>query len=198
MKRVAKKPTNSFARGKGKVKRGLSRLVATRLPRQAEAQQVSLGRLHAGPLVLACALGRAGIKYAKKEGDHATPAGEFRLLAGFFRADRVLRKAWPLPVRPIKTSDGWCDDPESAAYNRHVTLPCRGGHEKLWRADRLYDLVIVLDYNIHPCHKHRGSAIFLHCAWPDFAPTEGCVALRPDDLRKLLPRLARKVVLTIR
>jgi L,D-peptidoglycan transpeptidase YkuD (ErfK/YbiS/YcfS/YnhG family) len=98
----------------------------------------------------------------------------------------------------IRPSDGWCDDPESAAYNRRAALPCRGSHEKLWRADRLYDLVIVLDYNIRPCRKNRGSAIFLHCARPDFAPTEGCVALRPDDLRKLLPRLARNVRLTIR
>src|SRR5450631_1217958 len=198
MRNVAKKPANSVARGQLEVKHGLSRLVATRMPRQAEAQQGATGRFHAGPLVLRCALGRAGIKHAKREGDHATPAGAFRLLAGFFRADRVLRQAWPLPMRPVRPNDGWCDDPESGLYNRRVTLPCRAGHEKLWRADRLYDLVIVLDYNIRPCRKVRGSAIFLHCARPDFAPTDGCVALRPDDLRKLLPLLAKKVVLTIR
>jgi len=198
MKPVAKKLTNSLVRGKGEVKRGLSRLVAAPLPRLAQARQVSLGRLHAGPLVIACALGRAGIRHAKKEGDHATPAGEFRLLAGFFRADIVLRRAWSLPMRPVRPNDGWCDDPESAAYNRHVTLPYKGGHEKLWRADHLYDLVIVLDYNNRPRRKNRGSAIFLHCARPDLAPTEGCVALRPDDLRRLLPRLAKKAVLTIR
>ena len=79
-----------------------------------------------------------------------------------------------------------------------VSFAVPGRHEKLWRADRLYDLVIVLDYNIRPRRKSRGSAIFLHCARPDFAPTEGCVALRPDDLRRLLPRLAKKVRLTIR
>jgi L,D-peptidoglycan transpeptidase YkuD (ErfK/YbiS/YcfS/YnhG family) len=198
MKPVAKKLTNSLVRGKGEVKRGLSRLVAVPSPRLAQAQQVSLGRLHAGPLVIACALGRAGISHAKRESDHATPAGEFHLLAGFFRADRILRRAWSLPMRPVRPNDGWCDDPESAVYNRHVTLPCRTGHEKLWRKDHLYDLVIVLDYNIHPRRKNRGSAIFLHCARPDLAPTEGCVALRPDDLRRLLPRLAKKAVLTIR
>jgi len=198
MKPVAKKLTNSLVRGKGEVKRGLSRLVAVPIPRLAQAQQVSLGRLHAGPLVIACALGRAGISHAKWEGDQATPAGEFHLLAGFFRADRISRRAWSLPMRPMRPNDGWCDDPQSAVYNRHVTLPCRTGHEKLWRADHLYDLVIVLDYNIHPRRKNRGSAIFLHCARPDLAPTEGCVALRPDDLRRLLPRLAKKAVLTIR
>ena len=198
MKPVAKKLTNSLVRGKGEVKRGLSRLVAVSIPRLAQAQQVSLGRLHAGPLVIACALGRAGISHAKREGDQATPVGELHLLAGFFRADRILRRAWSLPMRPVQPNDGWCDDPQSAVYNRHVTLPCRAGHEKLWRKDHLYDLVIVLDYNNRPRRKNRGSAIFLHCARPDFAPTEGCVALRPDDLRRLLPRLAKKAVLTIR
>ena len=101
-------------------------------------------------------------------------------------------------MRPLRPSDGWCDDPISAVYNQRVTLPCRAGHEKLWRADHLYDLVIVVDYNVRPRRKNRGSAIFLHCARPDFAPTEGCIALRPDDLRRLLPRLAKRVVLTIR
>ena len=179
MRRVAKKLNNSFARRQAGVKHGLSRLVVTSVAGQAQAQQRGTGRLHAGPLVLRCALGPAGVTHAKREGDHATPAGEFRLLGGFFRADQVLRNAWPSPMRPIRPNDGWCDDPGSAAYNRHVTLPSAWGHEKLWRADRLYDLVIVLDYNIRPCRKHRGSAIFLHCARPDFAPTEGCVALRP-------------------
>ena len=198
MKLVAKKLATSFVRGQGEVKRGLSRLVAKRLPRQAQAQEVPLGRFHAGPVVVRCAIGRGGIRQDKREGDRATPGGAFRLLGGFFRSDRVLRKAWVSPMRPAGPSDGWCDDPESALYNRRVALPCRASHEKLWRADRLYDLVIILDYNIHPRRKNRGSAIFLHCAWPDFAPTSGCIALRLDDLRRLLPRLARKAVLTVR
>jgi L,D-peptidoglycan transpeptidase YkuD (ErfK/YbiS/YcfS/YnhG family) len=198
MKLVAKKPAKSFARGQGEVKRGLSRLVATRLPRQAQAQEIPLGRFHAGSVVVRCAIGREGIRQDKREGDGATPGGAFRLLGGFFRPDRVLRKAWVSPMRPVRPSEGWCDDPRSALYNRHVVLPCRASHEKLSRGDSLYDLVIVLDYNIHPRRKNRGSAIFLHCARPDFAPTGGCVALRLDDLRRLLPRLARKAVLTVR
>ena len=198
MKLVAKELTKFFAHGHAEAKRGLSCIVATRMPRQALAQEIPLGRLHAGPVVLRCALGRAGIKRDKREGDQATPGGAFRLLGGFFRPDRVPRKAWVSPMRPVAPSDGWCDDPGSARYNRRVVLPCRASHEQLWRGDRLYDLVIVLDYNIHPRRKHRGSAIFLHCAGPDFAPTLGCIALRLDDLRRLLPRLARKAVLTIR
>jgi L,D-peptidoglycan transpeptidase YkuD (ErfK/YbiS/YcfS/YnhG family) len=198
MKFVAKKSTKAFARGNGEVKRGLSRIVASSLPRLAQTQQPAQGRLRAGPLVIRCALGRAGISHAKRECDHASPFGNFRLLYGFFRAGAILRKPWPLPMRPLRPGDGWCDDPESGVYNRRVTLPCRVGHEKLWRADHLYDLVIVLDYNIRPRRKNRGSAIFLHCAQPNFAPTEGCIALCPDDLRRLLPRLAKRAVLTIR
>ena len=198
MKLVAKKPAKSFARGHAEVKRGLSRLMATRLPRESQAQEIPLGRFHAGPVVVRCAIGRGEIRQDKREGDRATPGGAFRLLGGIFRPDRVLRKAWVSPMRPARPSDGWCDDPESALYNRRVVLPCRASHEKLWRADHLYDLVIILDYNIHPRRKNRGSAIFLHCARPDFAPTSGCIALRLDDLRRLLPRLSRKVLLTIR
>jgi L,D-peptidoglycan transpeptidase YkuD (ErfK/YbiS/YcfS/YnhG family) len=98
----------------------------------------------------------------------------------------------------MRPSDGWCDDPESACYNRAVCLPFGAAHERLWRPDRLYDLVVVLAYNIHPRRKGRGSAIFLHCARPDFAPTEGCIALAFEDLRRLLPRLSRNTVLIIR
>jgi L,D-peptidoglycan transpeptidase YkuD (ErfK/YbiS/YcfS/YnhG family) len=198
MKLVAKKPAKTFARGQGEVKRGLSCLAATRLPRQAQAQEIPLGRFHAGAVVVRCAIGRAGIRQDKREGDRATPGGAFRLLGGFFRPDRVLRKTWVPPMRPAGPRDGWCDDPGSALYNRRVVLPCRARHEQMWRADRLYDLVIVLDYNIHPRRKNRGSAIFLHCARPDFAPTSGCIALRIDDLRRLLPRLSRTAVLTVR
>ncbi len=198
MKRVAKKPAKSFPRWPGGVKRGLSCIVATRLPRESQTQEIPLGRLHAGPVVLRCAIGCAAIRQFKREGDRATPAGALRLLGGFFRQDKISRQAWVSPMRPVRPSDGWCDDPDSPLYNRHVALPCRASHEKLWREDRLYDLVLVLDYNIRPRRKNRGSAIFLHCARPDFAPTGGCIALHLGDLRRLLPRLSRKTVLTIR
>ena len=188
-----KKPTKHLPPSL-KRKRDLSRLVVTRMPQYEQASKFPSGRFHAGGVVLSCALGRAGISRVKREGDRATPAGTFRLLGGFFRPDKVLRQAWALPMAEIKLSDGWCDDPASPSYNRRVALPCCGSHEKLWRRDRLYDFVVVLGYNIHPRCKFRGSAIFLHCAREDFAPTEGCVALSIADLRRLL----RKAVLIIR
>jgi L,D-peptidoglycan transpeptidase YkuD (ErfK/YbiS/YcfS/YnhG family) len=192
------KTDQTFAPDRHSTKRGLSRLIATRMPRYAQAGEIPRGRFHAGGVVLTCALGQAGISHAKREGDHATPAGEFRLLRGYYRPDRVKRQASTLPMAEMRPSDGWCDDPYSPCYNRRINLPYRAAHEILWRGDRLYDLVVVLDYNIHPRRKLRGSAIFLHCARPDFAPTEGCVALSLADLRRLLPRLSRRAVLSIR
>lgn len=185
-------------RKKSKFKHGLKRIVATSMPRQTQVLARPPGRLLAGPVVVRCALGAAGITHAKREGDRATPAGAFRLLGGFFRSDKSLRQAWPFPARSIKPRDGWCDDPDSPLYNRPVASPCKASHEKLWREDCLYDLVVVLNYNIHPRRKCRGSAIFLHCARSDFAPTAGCIALRVNDLRRLLPRLSRKAVLVVR
>ena len=136
--------TKSWPCQRNKRKRGLGRLVVTWITRQPQAG-LAQGRLHAGSVALRCALGRAGVSQAKREGDHATPSGTFRLLGVFFRRDRLPRPALLLPARELKPNEGWCDDPASALYNRLVTLPCRARHEKLWRADRLYDLVIVID-----------------------------------------------------
>jgi L,D-peptidoglycan transpeptidase YkuD (ErfK/YbiS/YcfS/YnhG family) len=86
----------------------------------------------------------------------------------------------------------------AASYNRLIRLPSHAGHETMWREDGLYDFVVVLDYNMRPRRRFLGSAIFLHCARPDLSPTLGCVALRATDLRKLLPRLGRRVVLVVR
>ncbi len=86
---------------------------------------------------------------------------------------------------PLAPQDGWCDDADDAAYNKPVPLPYPGRHEILWRADAIYDLVGVLGWNDAPVVKGRGSAIFLHVARPDYAPTEGCIALSQADLHSL-------------
>ncbi|WP_232629329.1 L,D-transpeptidase family protein [Methylobacterium sp. Leaf118] len=148
------------------------------------------GRLVAGPIVLPCALGRAGVRADKREGDGASPRGVFRLRGGYYRPDRFpVRPESPLPLRAIRPDDGWCDAAGDRRYNRPVRLPSPTRAETLWRADGLYDLVLDLDYNRGPIRPCRGSAIFLHVARSGFRPTEGCVALRPDDLRRLLRRL---------
>jgi L,D-peptidoglycan transpeptidase YkuD (ErfK/YbiS/YcfS/YnhG family) len=173
---------------------GLRRLLVARLIGGAPHQ----GRLMAGTLMLPCALGRAGPARDKREGDGATPKGRLRLLHAFVRPGRFSRAGLLAPARQTRKDDIWCDAPNSFLYNRHLRGPTRLSHEDLWRPDRLYDFVGVLDHNIRPAVRGRGSAIFFHVATEDLTPTAGCVALRARDLARLLPRLARRATLEIR
>ena len=133
-----------------------------------------------------CALGRAGIRTNKREGDGATPSGCFELQDVLYRADRLKKPQTSLYVRSITPNDGWCDDPSNLNYNSPVTLPFTGSHERLWRDDALYDLLVTLSFNNDPPVAGAGSAIFLHVAAPNFSPTEGCVALARATLYGLL------------
>lgn len=135
---------------------------------------------------LRCALGKGGIRADKHEGDGATPVGLLPIRRLLWRADRGPRPGGGLPVEPIAPEDGWCDDPVHADYNRQVRLPHPARHERLWREDALYDVIGVLGWNDTPVRRGRGSAIFLHVARADLAPTEGCVALAEKDLRRIL------------
>jgi len=135
------------------------------------------------------ALGRGGIKANKREGDGGTPRGTFRLRRLWWRADRASRPRTRLPVRRIRTNDGWCEDPRDRHYNQPVRLPPNHPGDRLWRQDQLYNFIIELDHNTRPRIAGRGSAVFVHVARPGFAPTAGCVALTAPALRRLLPRL---------
>jgi L,D-peptidoglycan transpeptidase YkuD (ErfK/YbiS/YcfS/YnhG family) len=152
------------------------------------------GRLIAGATVFPCALGRAGITHDKREGDGATPAGRWRLAGFYLRRPAPLRAPWRLTRR----DDVWCDDARSFLYNRPLRAPLRLNHEEMWRNDRLYDVVGVMDYNLVPRVLGRGSAIFFHLATEELGPTAGCVALRARDMRRLLPRLGRRVEIVVR
>lgn len=147
------------------------------------------GVLVAGGRALRVAIGREGISPDKREGDGRTPAGRWRLLGLLYRPDAGPRPITTLPCRPIGPGDGWCDANGHRLYNRPVRLPFPASHERLWRDDAVYDLVLVLDHNTRPRVMGRGSAVFIHLARPGFAATEGCVALRREDLRRLLARL---------
>ena len=146
------------------------------------------GQMTLGARTVRCALGKGGITLAsdKREGDGATPLGRYPLRRVLYRADRVERPVTDLPVREIREDDGWCDAPEDPAYNRPVRRPYAASHEELWREDGLYDLILVLGHNDDPPVPGLGSAIFLHCKRGDYEPTQGCVALEPDDVRDLL------------
>lgn len=156
------------------------------------------GLLSAGDYRVPCALGRSGIVRRKREGDGATPAGRLALLAVFYRPDRIRRPVTGLPVSPLDPHSGWCDDPGHRRYNRAIRLPFAGRNERLWRSDRLYDVVVVLDYNLAQPQPGAGSAIFLHIAAPGLAPTEGCVAVALPAMRRILARAGPGSYLYIR
>lgn len=144
------------------------------------------GVARVGGAAFRCALGRGGVTRMKREGDGATPVGTWPLREVFYRADRILRPKTVLPLRKLKRSDGWCDAPGDAQYNKPVKLPYPASAEQLWRADRVYDLIVVVGYNDAPVVSGAGSAIFLHVARADYAATAGCVAFARADLRKIL------------
>lgn len=152
------------------------------------------GRLMLRGLVFRAALGRAGVRQDKQEGDGATPVGMLPLRRVLYRADRMRPPDCALPVEPIAPTDAWCDDPDQPAYNRMIRLPHDGRYEELWRQDPLYDIVGILGWNDAPVQRGRGSAIFLHVARPDFGPTDGCVALAVADLRQVLSAGLREIL----
>ena|SRR5579871_4293592 len=133
-----------------------------------------------------CAVGENGFSSSKKEGDKATPSGTFQLRKCWYRSDRVQKPDTTLPIRVITPEDGWCDDAGHACYNRPVKLPFSGSHEKLWREDHAYDVVVPIGFNDDPAAPGKGSAIFLHLATPDYTPTLGCIALSLRDILEIV------------
>lgn len=159
----------------------------------------NIATLTAGALRFQCLIGRSLMRpqKLKREGDGATPVGRFHPVKLYYRSDRSRRPRTGLPVQAIRPGDGWCDQPGAGRYNRPVFLPCSLSAEDMWRNDNLYDFVIELDHNRRPRIQGRGSAIFIHIASADCAPTAGCVALKKPDLEKLLPLLDTKTVISI-
>jgi L,D-peptidoglycan transpeptidase YkuD (ErfK/YbiS/YcfS/YnhG family) len=155
------------------------------------------GWLTAPPLTMPVALGRAGIRADKREGDGATPRGSFRPLRLWWRADRLPRPATRLPVRRIGRLDAWCEDPADRRYNRPFRRSATEPGDHLCRNDDLYDLIIEIDHNTRPRVAGRGSGVFIHVARNSFAPTAGCVALRKRELRILLHRLGPRTRIII-
>jgi L,D-peptidoglycan transpeptidase YkuD (ErfK/YbiS/YcfS/YnhG family) len=134
-----------------------------------------------------CTIGRGGITGDKREGDGATPTGVHGIIGCLYRPDRMARPCdWAVPIRP---GDLWSDDPRDEDYNLIVRAPYRHSHERLHRADPLYDLVLLTNWNWPYAERGRGSAIFIH-RWrrPGF-PTQGCVGLDPSALRWITARV---------
>lgn len=136
-------------------------------------------------------IGKAGFVPGEqgREGDHKTPLGRYQLRWGFYRADRLAPPPSRLTFQALREDDGWCDAPNDPAYNRFIKIPSDASHEALWRADGAYDIILVMSHNDSPPIANMGSAVFIHVAQSDDRQTLGCVALAPEAMVKLLPRL---------
>ena len=138
-----------------------------------------------------CALGKAGIGNKKIEGDNVTPKGTFKIVKIYYRKDRIKKIYSKFKLIKITKKMGWCDDPNSKDYNQLINLPTKYTYEKLYRKDNVYDLLIVLNYNIMPTIKNKGSAIFIHVARQNYKKTSGCIALKKNHLTKLIKTIKK-------
>ncbi len=153
--------------------------------------------LNYGDYKVKCVIGKRGISSFKKEGDLTTPKGKFQIKGLFYRKDRIKRLKTKLKKIPITKNMGWCDDPKSKQYNKLIKLPFSQSREKLYRKDNIYDLILILNYNMDPVKKNKGSAIFIHVAKEKMTPTRGCVAIKKIDLLKLLKLIEKKTLVKI-
>lgn len=143
------------------------------------------------------AIGRSGVTALKREGDGATPRAAMRLIGGYLRRDRIALPPTRLPMRAIRWDMLWCDAPRHAAYNRPVRAPFPAGHERMMRDDGLYDVCLVMDWNISCRRRHAGSAIFFHLIRPGYEPTEGCVAVSLPAMRRLIRHMHRGMLVRV-
>ena len=170
---------------KGTVSRALSAVTI-----RPAAGNPRRGWLTGGGLTIPVALGRGGILANKREGDGGTPRGSFHPRQLWWRADRHVRPRTRLPTRPIRPEDAWCEDPADRQYNRPLRLTAGSGADRLTRADHLYDFIVEIDHTTRPRSAGRGSAVFLHLARPNYAPTAGCVSMSRGAMLRLLRRLS--------
>ena len=144
-----------------------------------------------------CALGKGGIKQKEREGDFITPKGKFKLIKIYYRSDRIKKISSTLKKIKIKKNMGWCDDVSSNYYNKQIKINKKISHEKLYRKDNVYDIVVVLNYNLNPIINGKGSAIFLHVAKKNYKKTQGCIALKKNELLNLVSKIKRNTQIKI-
>ena len=142
-------------------------------------------------------MGKRGITIKKKEGDFITPKGTFKIKEIFYRKDRVQNLTTRLKKTVIRKNMGWCDDPKSKKYNKLINFPFKYGAERLYRRENIYDIILVLNFNMNPVKKYKGSAIFIHVAKKNFQPTQGCIALDKSELIKLVKSIKINTIVKI-
>ena len=144
-----------------------------------------------------CAIGKAGIGKKKAEGDNITPKGTYKVIKIYYRKDRIKELVSQIKLIKIEKNMGWCNDPKSKKYNQLINLPTKYSHEKLYRRDNIYDVILVLNYNMKPTIRYKGSAIFIHVARKKFPPTKGCMAICRKNLLYLTEHISKNIKIKI-
>ena len=144
-----------------------------------------------------CAVGKRGIREKKQEGDFITPIGLYKINFVLYRKDRIKKLDTILKKLIINKNMGWCDDSKSKKYNKLINTPFAYSYEKLYRKENIYDIILVLNYNMNPIKKNKGSAIFIHIAKKGYKSTEGCVAIKKIELIKLLKNIKKNTKVKI-
>ena len=144
-----------------------------------------------------CSIGKKGLTSMKKEGDKKTPKGKFKFIMLLYRKDRNHNFHCKIKKKVIRKNMGWCDDPDSVYYNKLINFPFKYSAEKLYLKKNIYDLILVLDFNMKPIRKGAGSAVFFHLSDKNFRKTKGCVATRKKDFLKILSKVSNKTRLII-
>lgn len=143
-----------------------------------------------------CSVGKNGVSSNKKEGDLKTPKGTYALGPLFYRIDRIPKIITKLKKIPIKKNMGWCNDTNNKSYNKLINTKFKVRHEKMFRNDEKYDLVICINYNTKKIIKNKGSAIFLHLT-KDYKKTQGCIAMKKKDFLILLKVIKKRTKIKI-
>ncbi len=146
--------------------------------------------------IFRCVVGKKGISEKKREGDFCTPKGSFKLQTVYYRHDRIKNIETKLNIKRIQPSMGWCNDPLNKKYNSLIKVNKKIKHEKLYRKDNKYDILVVIDYNLRKPIPFRGSAIFIHLT-KNFKGTAGCIALNKMDLLILLKLVNKNTMIKI-
>ena len=144
-----------------------------------------------------CAIGKRGIGVKKREGDQITPKGKFKIKYILYRKDRISNLKTKLLKTAINKKMGWCDDPKSIFYNKLIRLPSKYSFERLYKKNNTYDIILVLNFNINPTIKNKGSAIFIHVATKNYKKTEGCIAVNKKSLEQIVEKINKKTIVNI-
>ena len=143
-----------------------------------------------------CSIGKNGKTTKKIEGDNKTPKGLYALGPLYYRKDRLPKSSTKLKKIELMKNFGWCDDVKSKFYNKPIKTNINVRHEKLYRNDKKYDLLIPIEYNSKRPKKNKGSAIFLHLT-SNYKKTQGCVAIKEKDMLILLNLINKKTKIKI-